>query len=218
MSRRSRVVRVAVVNLKGGTAKTTSSMFLAAALARRGRTLLVDADPQGSALSWSEAAEADGYELPFSVVGIPTQDVHRKLPRVAGDYDHAVIDTPPGEIGVTRSALRAARVALVATSASVMDVSRFRPTLDLLADVEDLNDELAYHVLITRVRRISREGRDARAVMEEMGLPVLQTEIPHLSFYSEAFGGRLEDLAEYDDVAAELLALEGEDVESAEAG
>ncbi len=205
-------MKIAVVNLKGGTAKTTSAMFLAAALARRGRTLLVNCDPQGSALSWSETAEADGYELPFAMMGMPTKDVHRKLSRVVGDYDHLVVDTPPGEIAITRSALRAAEVALVATSPSVMDVSRFRPTLDLLADVEDLNEDLAYYVLITRTRRISREGRDARQVMEDMGLPVLKTEIPQLSFYSEAFGAPVEDLAEYEAVVEELMALETQEV------
>jgi chromosome partitioning protein len=198
-------VRIAVVNLKGGTSKTTSSMFLAAALARRGRTLLVDTDPQGSALSWSETAEADGYELPFAIMGLPTKDVHRKLARVADDYEYVVIDTPPGEIPITRSALKAVEVALVATSPSVMDVSRFRPTLDLLADVEDVNEDLAYYVLITRARRISREGKEAREVMEEMGLPVLKAEVPHLSFYSEAYGSRIEDLAEYGAVADELV-------------
>jgi len=198
-------VRIAVVNLKGGTSKTTSSMFLAAALARRGRTLLVDTDPQGSALSWSETAEADGYELPFAIIGLPTKDVHRKLARVADDYEYVVIDTPPGEIPITRSALKAVEVALVATSPSVMDVSRFRPTLDLLADVEDVNEDLAYYVLITRARRISREGKEAREVMEEMGLPVLKAEVPHLSFYSEAYGSRIEDLAEYGAVADELV-------------
>jgi chromosome partitioning protein len=198
-------VRIAVVNLKGGTSKTTSSMFLAAALARRGRTLLVDTDPQGSALSWSETAEADGYELPFAIMGLPTKDVHRKLARVADDYEYVVIDTPPGEIPITRSVLKAVEVALVATSPSVMDVSRFRPTLDLLADVEDVNEDLAYYVLITRARRISREGKEAREVMEEMGLPVLKAEIPHLSFYSEAYGSRIEDLAEYGAVADELV-------------
>ena len=61
-------MRAAVVNLKGGTAKSTSAMYLAAALARRGRTLLVDCDPQGSALTWAEDAEADGGELGFNVV------------------------------------------------------------------------------------------------------------------------------------------------------
>ncbi|HKH77437.1 MAG TPA: AAA family ATPase [Rubrobacteraceae bacterium] len=94
------------MNLKGGTSKTTSAMFLAA-LARRGRTLLVDTDPQGSALSWSEEAEIDGSELPFAVMGLPTKDVHKKLVKVAGDYAHVVIDTPPGEVAITRSTLTA---------------------------------------------------------------------------------------------------------------
>lgn len=44
---------MAMANLKGGTAKTVTSYFLATAFSGRGRTLLVDCDPQGSALSWA---------------------------------------------------------------------------------------------------------------------------------------------------------------------
>lgn len=49
-------MRLVTVNLKGGTGKTTSAVYLALALARCGRTLLIDADPQQSALRWSELA------------------------------------------------------------------------------------------------------------------------------------------------------------------
>ncbi len=201
-------MKVAVANLKGGTSKTTSAFFLAAALARRGKTLLVDCDPQGSALSWAESAEEDGGALGFSVMGLPTRDVHRKLKGFEGDYEHVVLDTPPGEPAIARSALLAADVALVAVQPMAMDLDRVMPTLELIAEVEPVND-LTFFVLLARVRRISREGRDARAAMEEMGLPVMKTEVPQLGFYSDAFGEVVgEDLGDYDRVARELLGEE----------
>ena len=61
------------------------------------------------------------------------------------------------------------------------------------------------------MKRISREGRATRALMEQppdeggMGLPVMATEIPLLDTYSGAFGGPVEDLGLYEDVARELL-------------
>jgi chromosome partitioning protein len=203
-------MKVAVVNLKGGSGKTLTSFFLATALAGRGRTLVVDADPQGSALSWAAGAEEDGGVLPFAVVGLPTRDVHRRLSPVAPDYEHVVIDTPPGELAVARSALMAAEVALVAVPPTPIDLDRMIPTLELVADVEDMTG-LRLYVLLTRVRRISREGRDAREAMREMELPLLATEIPALGFYSETFGRAVRDTGDYENVARELL---GEEVVS----
>lgn len=197
-------MKIAVVNLKGGTAKSTSAMFLAAALSRRGRTLVVDCDPQGSALTWAEAAEEDGGEMGFNVVSIPTRDVKKRVDRLAGDYEYVVLDTPPTDLDIVRAALHAADVALVAISPSDMDINRFRPTLELVAEVESLSN-LDYRVLLTMVRRISREGRDARVAMESLELPVLKTEIPFLSVYRSAFGETIEDLGDYGRVADELL-------------
>ena len=46
---------VAIVNQKGGTGKTTLSINLASAFAEIYPTLLMDADPQGSALDWADS-------------------------------------------------------------------------------------------------------------------------------------------------------------------
>lgn len=197
-------MRLALVNLKGGVSKTTSAVYLATAFARRGKTLLVDSDPQGSSLSWTEDAEADGDELGFAVVGLPTRDLHKKLAKVAGDYEHVVIDTPPGDAAITKAALMASEVAVVPLSPAAMDINRFQPTLETIAEVEPLTD-LEYRVLLTQVQRISREGQDARTVMEEVGLPVLRAEVPYLRAYKRAFGRVVEDLADYAAVADELL-------------
>jgi chromosome partitioning protein len=199
-------VKIAVVNLKGGTAKTTSAVFLAAACSRAGRTLLVDCDPQGSALAWAEDAEHDGGEMGFNVVSLPTRDVHKRVGKLAVDYEYVVLDTPPGEMSITRAALLAVDVAVVAMNPSVMDMSRFRPTLELIAEVESLVD-LEYRILFTRVRRITREGRNARQVMGELDLPVMHSEVPLLSFYADAFGNVVADLGDYADVADELLGV-----------
>ncbi|MHB8266821.1 MAG: AAA family ATPase, partial [Acidithiobacillus ferrivorans] len=49
---------IAVINQKGGTGKTTLALNLAAGLARRAATHLVDADPQGSISQWVAMAAA----------------------------------------------------------------------------------------------------------------------------------------------------------------
>ena len=50
---------IALVGNKGGAGKTTLSVNLAAGLAKQTSTILVDADPQGSALQWNAFADTD---------------------------------------------------------------------------------------------------------------------------------------------------------------
>ena len=56
---------IALASSKGGVGKATLTMTLAAGLSRRGRTVVVDADPQQSAGQRRRVAE--GKELGFSV-------------------------------------------------------------------------------------------------------------------------------------------------------
>lgn len=194
-------MKLVVTNLKGGAGKTTSSVFLAAALARSGRTLLVDADPQGSALSWSEVAE----DLPFDVIGAPVKDLARRIPRIGEGYTHVVVDTPPGEgdMPIVRSALLAADVVLLPIGTSLVELDRLGPTLDLIAEAESLR-EFRLEVLLTRVRRGTRALRVARETLMGLGLAVLETEIPLLERYSTAFG-LAPEIDDYQAVLDELM-------------
>lgn len=87
------VLRIAVANQKGGTGKTTLAVNLAAGLHRRGTTVLLDADPQGSATNWARAGGADG-DLP-PVRGLVAAEVGSAIGDAAGSYRYVLVDCPP---------------------------------------------------------------------------------------------------------------------------
>jgi chromosome partitioning protein len=176
-------MRIAIVNLKGGTGKTVTAVHLAAALAEQGRTLLVDADPQGSALSWSEEAE----RLPFAIVGLPVRDLHKRLNDLLPGLMHAVVDTPPGDRAIVRSAIAATGIILVPIPPSIIDLDRLGPTLDLIAEVDPTSRTQSF-VLLTRVRAATRSARLTREILADMGVSLLEAQIPLRESLATSFG------------------------------
>lgn len=188
-------MRLTCGNLKGGVGKSTSAVFLACGLARTGRTLLIDADPQGSVLSWSEQA---GEDFPCTVIAWATRDLARRVADVADDYEHVVIDTGPQNEPLLRQAIRATGEILIPVSPTLMDAGRLGPTFDLVEE-----EDISARVLLTKVRP-TRSARDAREGLEAQGLPIMAAEIRLLESYATAVDTVPRDLGEYDAVLAEL--------------
>jgi chromosome partitioning protein len=193
-------MRAAVLSTKGGTGKTTTAVHLGLMLHRQGRTLAVDADPQMSLLSWSERG---GGVLPFTVVSLPVRDLHRRLVDLAADFEHVIIDGPPGDLGIIRSAIMASSLVIVPVAPTGLDLNRIRPTFEVLAELEP-SHPVDVGVLLTRVRRGTRSMREAREVLSEEGFPILDTEIPLAEMYAGAFGTCPADLGAYEDLFLEL--------------
>lgn len=122
-------MRVALANAKGGVAKTTSCIYLAAVLARRGIEVAVyDADPQSSASLWAAAAEQAGDPLPFDV--LPANMA--TLAHLGGDpaaREWSIIDAPP-QGPLLDKTLAVADFVIVPTSDSPMDLQQAWDTLD----------------------------------------------------------------------------------------
>ena len=196
-------MRLALVSTKGGTGKTTSAVSLAMVLHRLGRTLAVDCDPQGSLMNWSEEAAEDGTSLPFTVVSMPTRDVHARLADLGTGYEHVVVDTPPGDLGIIRSAILAASIVLVPVSPTGLDLNRIRPTFEVLAEI-GVSHPVSVGVLLTKVRRGTRSARAARGILAEHGYPAMRTEIPLAEHFAAAFGSVPSVLAEYWELLGEL--------------
>jgi len=193
-------MRVGLVSTKGGTGKTSSAVYLACGLHRLGRTLLIDADRQSSALSWSQ--QRDG--LPFTVVSLPVRDLPRRADDLMAGYEHLVIDGPPGDLDLIRAVILSVDIAVVPVSPTGLDLSRLRPTFELLAALEQVRPVEAA-VLLTKVRRGTISAREARAVLTEAGYPVLDAEIPLAEAIAGSYGSAPDSPSSYDDVLRELM-------------
>ncbi|MBI1380961.1 MAG: AAA family ATPase [Planctomycetaceae bacterium] len=166
---------IGLLNQKGGVGKTTLAVHMADALARRGcKVLLIDADPQGSALDW--AAARTGEPL-FPVAGMPKPLIHKEVPGLVKDYDHIVIDGPPRVYDVARSAIMASDVVIVPVQPSPYDVWAAKEVVELLHEARVYKPDLKSAFAINRKIVNTALGRDVLDALAEYPLPVLRAAI-----------------------------------------
>jgi chromosome partitioning protein len=178
-----------VLNQKGGVGKTTLAVHIATALAHRGqRVLLVDADPQGSALDWSASRETAPL---FPVIGLPKNTLHRDLPSIAADYTAVVIDGPPRVNDLARSAILASDVVLVPVQPSPYDVWAAKDIVDLVAEASVFKETLKTGFVINRKIVNTTIGREVIEALASYPVPVLRAQIcQRVSFAESAGQGR----------------------------
>lgn len=195
-------MRLTIGNIKGGVGKTTTAVYLALGLSATGRTLLVDADPeQASAFGWWESSGED-WPASCSVERCPSRELARYVRQRADQYEHLVIDTSPKNPYLLRQALLVTDDLIVPTAPRPMELRELRATFELAAEVDATHD-VSVAVLLVQVRARTRSSAEARAMLTEMGLPVLDAQTSLRESYSLAFGS-VPDLAEYGAVLAEI--------------
>ncbi len=201
---------VALLNQKGGVGKTTLALHLAGRWAGRGkRVVVVDADPQGSALDWSEQRAREALPRLFGVLGLARETLHRELPAIAADADHIIVDGAPRTAGVARSALLAADLVLIPATPSPFDGWASAEMLRLLEEARMFRPGLAAGMVLNRCAARTVIARATADALADHDPPVLAARIgQRIVFADAARTGRLaEELDPGCLAAAEIAAM-----------
>lgn len=199
---------VALLNQKGGVGKTTLALHLAGQWASTGkRVTLIDADPQGSALDWSQQRAREGLPRLFGVVGLARDTLHREAPELARGTDYIVIDGPPRVAGLMRSALLAADLALVPVQPSPFDGWASAEMLALIREARIYRPELPARFVLNRCATRTVIARETIETLADHDPPVLATTIgQRVAFANAAQSGRLVFETDEDSPAAREIA------------
>lgn len=161
-----------VAGFKGGVAKTTTAVHLATYLQQLAPTMLVDGDANRSASLW-----ASHDSLPFQVVP------EAQAMKFSRQFEHIVIDTG------ARPTADELKDLVGGCDLLVLPTNPESMSLDALLQTTEALQKLGgqYRILLTLVPPSpSREGEDARSLLESEQLPVMRATIRQAAAFRHA--------------------------------
>jgi chromosome partitioning protein len=165
---------IILASRKGGVGKSTLTAHLAAFAHLMGhRTMVVDADPQGSLTLWHSMRAEGGLALQSASAGINRLLASAEL----HGFEWVFIDTAPTTWLVVQEAIRAATMVLIPVRPGFFDLAAVRETVATARDFEK-----PYAVVINAAP-VKREDKEApavalsRAQFELLAVPVWSGQI-----------------------------------------
>lgn len=156
---------ISVVNQKGGVGKSTIACNLAVNAVYDGkRPLLIDADPQGSSLSFRAIRQTDDIKA----VSITQPTIHKDINDFS-NFDVVIVDAGGRDNTLFRSAVTAASkgILLIPVLPSQYDIWAAEDTFTVLKEARIYVDIQAYAVFNQAIQNTT-VSKEARKALEEL--------------------------------------------------
>ncbi|MBT4482625.1 MAG: ParA family protein [Candidatus Latescibacteria bacterium] len=175
---------IAVVSAKGGTGKSTITLNLAGALSiYKKKVRVIDADPQGSIAQWSKIKKQT--EPTIIIQSAPV--VEKTIKKKSKKYDITIFDSPPTFKKRMKSIMQSSDMLIIPVTPGLADYWSTQKLVDIYLEEKEKKPNLDARLLINRIDRRTRLGKDFRVFLEKLSIPIFMTEIPMRIIYSEAW-------------------------------
>jgi len=177
---------IALVNQKGGCAKSTTAVHLTYWLTRKKHeVLLVDADAQRSSSIWLQLLET---KIPFEVIQSP-DDLLEQIPELANRCELLIVDGPAGLSEATRAILFRADLAIVPCQPTGVDLRSASDAIRLIHQAQSVrNGPPLAAVFLSRAVKGTKLLDEARALLGKTDVPILKSVIHQKQAIADTFG------------------------------
>lgn len=157
---------LAIANTKGGVGKSTLTINFAVEAAKAGRrVLIVDADPQGSAITALAVRDDDRAEIQGVEMTKPI--LHKQIPRISDPFDLVLIDVGGRDAPVFRSALVASNKIVVPMVPSAFDTWASTDVFQVIDELMVSNQDLRTWIVLNQVTR-TVAARESQLLLDEL--------------------------------------------------
>jgi chromosome partitioning protein len=174
---------LAVINQKGGAAKTTLCTNLAVEFIQRGYSVcIIDTDPQGTASRWN-AMRADEAQLMVMKIEeakliVSSANTQSKL------FDLVLIDGVPSVKEPMAASIKAADAVLIPCQPSLKDLWSTTGVVDVIHARHTVTDGVpAAAFVVTKAKRGTKFSKQIDETLLQLGLPVFDTHIHDLEAF-----------------------------------
>jgi chromosome partitioning protein len=172
-----------VASQKGGVGKSTIACNIAVQAAHSDlKVLLIDADSQGSSMSFRSIRESDDIKA----MSITTPTLHKDLPTFSG-FDLIIVDAGGRDSATLRSAMSVADLLIIPVLPSTYDIWATGDTIDALREIRGFR-EVNARLLMNRLFANTVMARDTLESLKDIenDAALLDSRVYNREDYSKA--------------------------------